>query len=138
MLSQAEQNAFNSFSEKVSNRKDYLQREMTSRWTNISPYGKEIALQYNADKNPDQFLSDISTSLITMLRSTQATGVFVILNSATDEKPALYIRDYDPLLNDYTSSDLYYVYGSANLANNLKIPLDQNVEIPDQPKFDEC
>ncbi|AFA49997.1 diguanylate cyclase precursor [Acetobacterium woodii DSM 1030] len=125
VLSQAEQNAYNSFSEKVSNRKDYLQREMTSRWTNISPYGKEISLQYNADKNPDQFLSDISTSLITMLRSTQATGVFVILNSATDEKPALYIRDYDPLLNDYTSSDLYYVYGSANLANNLKIPLDQ-------------
>lgn len=125
VLSQAEQNAFIAFSEKVNNRKDYLQREMTYNWTNISPYAKEIALQYNTNKNPDQFFADINGSLISMLKSTHTTGAFVVLNDTSEEKPALYLRDYDPFLNDYDNGDLYLVYGPASLANKLNIPLDQ-------------
>ena len=37
VISQAEQNAYNSFAEKVRNRKDYLQREMKYRWMNMDP-----------------------------------------------------------------------------------------------------
>ena len=125
VLSQAEDNAYTYFSEKVSNRKDNLQREMKYHWTNMAPYTKQIAAQYNSEKDPDQFLRDISDSFISMLRSTQATGVFIILTDSSEEKPALYIRDYDPILNDYENSDLYLVYGPAALASDLQIPLDQ-------------
>lgn len=125
VLSQAEQNAYQSFSDKVNTRKSYLQNEIKYNWTNLSSHTQQISDLYSDDKDPDQFLEDISTSLISMLRSTQATGAFVILNDSSSEKPALYIRDYDPNLNDYGKSDLYLVYGPSNLANDHQIPLDQ-------------
>jgi diguanylate cyclase (GGDEF)-like protein len=124
-LSKAEENAFSSFSDKVNNRKDYLQREMKLRWTNMDPYVNQITDQYNTHITSDDFLKNISESLISMLRATQATGAFVILNNPGDEKSALYIRDYDPILNDYNKRDLYMVFGPSGLARDLQIPLDK-------------
>lgn len=125
VLSQAEKNAFDSFDEKVSNRKDYLQREMKYHWTNMNPYMQQIAALYDETETDDQFLEAISESMISMLRATQTTGVFLILNDETREKSALYIRDYDPILNDYDNSDLFMVYGPSSLSKKLRIPLDQ-------------
>ncbi|QOX62617.1 diguanylate cyclase [Anoxybacterium hadale] len=129
VISQAEQNSYNSFSEKVRNRKDYLQREMKYRWMNMDPYVEQISERYDKESNSDQFFLEISDPLISMLRATQVTGVFVILNQkgdAQDEaKEALYIRDYDPVLNDYNNRDLYYIFGPSGLANRLQIPLDR-------------
>ncbi len=127
VIKQAKQNAFSSFSEKVNSRRDYLQREMNFNWSNMDPYMGEIADIYINDNNPDEYLTKISSNLISMLRETQGTGAFVILNKGgTDsEKPAIYIRDYDPYLNNYGNKDLYLIYGSSKLANKLKIPLDQ-------------
>lgn len=125
VLSTAEENAFSSFSSKVNNRKDYLQREMKLRWTNMDPYVDQISGQYSIQEAPEEFLKNISESLISMLRATQVTGAFVILNNPGDEKPALYIRDYDPILNDYNKRDLYMVFGPSGLARDLQIPLDK-------------
>ena len=127
VISQAEQNAFTSFAEKVRNRKDYLQREMKYYWTNMDPYVDQILELYDYDEEPDQFFQDISGPLISMLRTTQTTGVFVILENQAKEKEraALYIRDYDPILNDYDNKDLYLVFGPSGLANDLQVPLDQ-------------
>lgn len=125
VISQAEQNAFTSFSEKVRNRKEYLQREMKYYWTNMNPYVGQIAEQYNDNEEPGQFFEEICEPLIAMLRTTQTTGVFVILDNDDNEKDALYIRDYDPILNDYDNKDLYLIYGPSDIANDLQIPLDQ-------------
>lgn len=126
VISQAEQNAYNSFAEKVRNRKDYLQREMKYRWMNMDPYVEQMSERYKANE-PDEFFSEISDPLISMLRATQVTGVFVILNQNDDNQgnAAVYIRDYDPVLNDYNNRDLYYVFGPSGLANQLQIPLDR-------------
>lgn len=127
VISQAEQNAFTSFTDKVRNRKDYLQREMKYHWTNLDPYVEQISDRYLQEEEPDQFFQDISHSLISMLRTTQATGAFVIMENHADkkEKAALYIRDYDPILNDYDNRDLYLIFGPSGLASNLQMPLDQ-------------
>ena len=50
------------------------------------------------------------------------------MNSEEEEKAAVYIRDYDPVLNDYNNRDLYLVYGPSEFANKLQIPLDQTWE----------
>jgi diguanylate cyclase (GGDEF)-like protein len=125
VISQAEQNAFNSFSEKVRNRKEYLQREMKYYWTNMNPYVGQISDKYSDGEEPGQFFDEIREPLIAMLRTTQTTGVYVILENNDNVKDALYIRDYDPILNDYDNKDLYLIYGPSDIANDLQIPLDQ-------------
>lgn len=125
VISQAEQNSFNSFSEKVTNRKEYLQREMKYYWTNMNPFVGQISELYSDGEESEQFFDEICEPLIAMLRTTQTTGVFVILENNDDEKDALYIRDYDPILNDYDNKDLYLIYGPSGIANDLQIPLDQ-------------
>ncbi len=127
VLKQAEKNAFSSFSDKVTNRRDYLQREMNFNWANLDPYVDQISDEYYDINNPDEYFNNISNYLISMLRTTQATGAFVILDEGGSStiKPALYIRDYDPNLNDYGNKDLYLIHGPSNLGNKLQIPLDQ-------------
>ncbi|MDF2486430.1 MAG: diguanylate cyclase precursor [Herbinix sp.] len=126
VLSQARKNAYSNFSDKVINRKEYLQREMSTRWTNLDPYLNQIAELLPEDPNTDQFFADISEDLISIMRSTQATGAFVILEPDTDQEyPVLYLRDYDPVLNDYGNKDLYMLFGPSEIANNMQIPLDQ-------------
>ena len=126
VISQAEQNAYSSFSDKVKSRTDSLQGEMRYHWTNMDPYMDQISEQYDQEEEPEQYFDRISEVLISMLRTTQATGAFVILEEPSDgsEKPALYIRDYDPRLNDYDNKDLYLVYGPSGIASELQIPLD--------------
>ena len=125
VIDQAEKNAYSSFAEKVRNRRDYLQKEMSYKWINMDPYLEQISDMYRSGDEPDQFFEDISTSLISALRTTQATGIFLIMNSEEAEKSAVYVRDYDPVLNDYNNRDLYLVYGPSEFAHELQIPLDQ-------------
>ncbi|OJV63104.1 MAG: hypothetical protein BGO41_10410 [Clostridiales bacterium 38-18] len=129
VFNQAELNAYQTFYDKVNNRRDYLQREMKNRWTNISPYLMTIrkAVTENADSHDDFFEASVD-ELILMLRTNQVTGAFIILNESRVQDyryPSLYIRDYDPQANGYTDDDLYMVSGPSDLAKNLQIPLDQ-------------
>lgn len=125
VINQAEKNAYSSFAEKVRNRRDYLQKEMSYKWINMDPYLDQISEAYHSEEEPDQYFEDISTSLVSALRTTQATGIFFIMNGKEKEKSAVYIRDYDPVLNDYNNRDLYLVYGPSEFAHKLQIPLDQ-------------
>ncbi len=125
VINQAEKNAYSSFAEKVRNRRDYLQKEMSYKWINMDPYLELISDLYSPGIEPDHFFEDISTTLVSALRTTQTTGIFLIMNSDKEENPAVYIRDYDPVLNDYNNRDLYLVYGPSEFAHKLQIPLDQ-------------
>lgn len=129
VFDQAELNAYQTFYDKVNNRRDYLQREMKNRWTNISPYLMTIRKAVTENQvNHDAFFEASIDELILMLRTNQVTGAFIILNESRVQDyryPSLYIRDYDPLANGYTDDDLYMVTGPSNLAKDLQIPLDQ-------------
>lgn len=135
VLKQAEETAFKSFYEKVNNRKDYLQREMKNRWTNMKPYTEEISeilniFSHNAiafKESRETFFDQCAPVLIAMLRTTMVTGTFVILNdefSGADAHSALYFRDYDPLLNDKSNKDLYLVIGSPEISKKWQIPME--------------
>lgn len=129
VIDEAENNAYMMFHDKVNNRKDYVQREMKNNWTNFDPYVDSIVASISDEKIvTDSFFEQNIPSLIQMLRTTQATGVFVVLTpEGVDRKelPALYLRDYDPLMNSYGVDDIYMVYGPSNLAKEAKLPLDQ-------------
>ncbi len=126
VLSQAQDNAFQSFHDKVQNRNNYIQREMKNRWTNMSPYIERISDNLSDSDNNEAFFESTIDDLIDMLRMTQTTGAFVILEGDQSDYPALYIRDYDPLLNDYSNKDLYMILGSSDLAKEYMIPLDKS------------
>lgn len=128
VLERAKENAFQSFYEKVNNRNNYIQREMKNRWTNIDPYVSEISSELRDNLSSDAYFTLVMDKMINMLRTTQTTGVFIILKDRISEKsdyPALYLRDYDPLLNDYANSDVYMLIGPSELSRNYKMPLDE-------------
>lgn len=128
VLKQAKENAFQLFHEKVANRKEYLQREMKNNWTNFEPYLLNLQDAYGrADGNWDQFFEEALDDMLSMLKSTQTTGAFLILASEEQQEtfPALYLRDYDPLTNSYENEDVYILYGSSELAKENQMPLDQ-------------
>ncbi len=127
VLSQAKKNAYASFSEKVKNRNEYLQREMSNRWTNLNPYLEQIRSAKLDSGNSARYFNEVSDSIISMMRSTMATGAFLILEQKDegDDYDCVYFRDYDPILNDYGNNDLYMIFGPADIAGRLQIPLDQ-------------
>lgn len=128
VLQQAKDNAYESFYEKVKNRNSYIQREMKYRWGNVSPFINEFSSNPNEWKNESAYFNKVMPRLMDMLRTTQATGAFIVLknHSAEDTLPALYIRDYDPLTNDFDNDDLYMLFGPSKLAQDNGIPLDEN------------
>jgi len=134
VLSQAQENAFQSFHDKVYNRNDNVQREMKNRWTNMTPYIQEFSKKLSENSSSKYFFDSSIKNLIDMLRTTQTTGAFIILKDKSTY-PSLYIRDYDPLLNDYTNKDLYLILGPSDLAKDQKIPMDQTWKY--DMKFDE-
>lgn len=129
VFEQAEKNAYQSFYDKVNNRKEYVQREMKNRWTNLDPYVSTIEKSIASDNfDSDQIFKDMMDQLIAMLRTTQVTGAYIILEHTginDNRYPALYIRDYDPLSNIYSDDDIYMISGPSELAKDYQIPLDQ-------------
>lgn len=135
VLKQSRENVYSAFRDKVVSRTNYIQSEMDNRWTNLEYYVKELSAQmstidFNTTKiDRDQFLYDVSNTLIEMLRSTGTTGSFLILNdNLTIEgmHHSVYIRDYDPQTNSENNEDLYLVYGPSSISKGFQIPLDRN------------
>ncbi len=131
-----ENNAFGLFAEKIRTRKNYIESELHNRWSNIDSYITEITKVYNHKSFSDMdmseaqsvaLLDEITPTLVNMLRSTATTGAFVILNDNINENAshsALYIKDYDPSLNDTEeSTDIYVKVGSTDIAKKYNLPL---------------
>lgn len=130
VLKQAKENAFKSLSSVVSSRRNFLELEMRNRWTNIDTFAVQIS-ELVGDLSPEDTLnfdmSSLSDDLIAMLRTSKATGAYVILTGTGEHgQPALYFRDYDPVMTSYSNNDLYMIMGSSEVARDLKIPLDQS------------
>lgn len=129
VIDQAVKNAYQSFHDKVGNRRDYVQNEMKNKWTNLEPYLANIRkLLSTSGTDAKSFFGAAAKQLVPLLRASQATGVFIVLDPDFDgghDFPALYLRDYDPLMNPYGNDDIYMVYGPPELAESLMIPMDQ-------------
>ncbi len=140
VLEQSELNAYQLFHDKVQSRKDYVQREMKNKWINFDSYLSNIKkLLHGKEGEAGYFDEDIMLELIAMLRTTEATGAYIVMvpdGEIQQDLPALYIRDYDPLTNSNGNEDLYMVVGPAVLARNAKMPMDQiwrhNLRINDE------
>ncbi len=133
------ENSFNILNQKVESRKDYLQNEMIQHWSNVGESEtiinssileklKRKGLTVN-DLNSNsqitaELLNDISSDVVFMLRKNYVTGAFLILNTNSEEKPGIYVRDLDPNSNPSDNSDLLMERGPASIARNLGIPLD--------------
>ena len=133
VIKNARLNAFEIFQNKTESRKEYLELEMKHRWTNIDPFLRQISdnLSQSYDSNY-LLIHSLTENVIDMLRASQATGAFFVLIDETEENgiknpihPAIHIRDYDPLANDYDNKDLYMITGPSEIAKEYKLPLDQ-------------
>lgn len=127
IISQAKDNAYQSFSEKTRNRKNYLQSDMLNRWANIDLYAEQISqeLAVLGDSSVPEasqvgtFFDAASPTLISMLRESAATDAFIVLNddtTADSTHSAIYFRDYGPLVDGKQNSDLRLLVGPTEIS----------------------
>lgn len=143
------QNAFDILTERVINRKNYLQNEMIQRWSNLGETVEEIeeGVSFVLDKNkitieeliksPEmsmEVLNYVSEDIIYLLRKNSVTGAFIILDNGEvtrdfahekdNLKYGLYIRDLDPKYNSNDTSDLLLERAPASITKKLGIAMD--------------
>lgn len=135
------------FYEKVSNRKNYLENEMLTRWSNVNSTVEEInhtaqrlidtnviSLKTLDDSSEDclPLLKKSSSKLINLMRTNQVTGVFVVLNTDNlkekkekgifENKPGIYLRDFDPSsIPSKKNEDLLFKYAPKALTQSMNI-----------------
>lgn len=135
------------FYEKVSNRKNYLENEMLTRWSNVNSTveeinntaqklikEKKISLKTLDDSSEYclPLLEKSSSKLIRLMRTNQVTGAFIVLNTDNLEKekaqgvfknkPGIYLRDFDPLSTpSKKNQDLLFKYAPKELTQSMNI-----------------
>lgn len=135
------------FYEKVNNRKNYLENEMLTRWSNINSTAQTInditqklldTKQISLDTLDDgsdyclPLLEQCCSKLISLMRTNQVTGAFIALNTDNLEeqkeqgifknKPGIYLRDFDPLSTpSKENQDLLFKYAPKELIQNMNI-----------------
>lgn len=146
-VEQLRTNAFDILTERVNNRKNYLQNEMIQRWSNMgeavdSFQTKIQTLLDDADASPEHLtvssslsvtvLEKLSEDMILLLRRNGVTGVFVVLEGdGSADKTGLYLRDMDPKSSPADNSDLLVERGPSSLVRRLGFATD----IFWQPRF---
>lgn len=135
------------FYEKVSNRKNYLENEMLTRWANVNNTVQEInnttqklidTKKISLDTLDDgseyctPLLRKVSSKLIRLMRANQVTGTFIVLNTDNleekkeegifENKPGIYLRDFDPTSTpSKKNQDLLFKYAPKDLTQGMNI-----------------
>nr|WP_296189698.1 diguanylate cyclase [uncultured Anaerobutyricum sp.] len=135
------------FYEKVSNRKNYLENEMLTRWANVNNTVQEInnttqklidTKKISLDTLDDgseyctPLLRKVSSKLIRLMRANQVTGAFIVLNTDNleekkeegifENKPGIYLRDFDPTSTpSKKNQDLLFKYAPKALTQSMNI-----------------
>lgn len=135
------------FYEKVSNRKNYLENEMLTRWANVNNTVQEVnnitqkqleekKISLDTLDEGSQYctslLEKVSSKLIRLMRTNQVTGAFIVLNTDNLEKekaqgifknkPGIYLRDLDPLSTpSKKNQDLLFKYAPKQLTQSMNI-----------------
>ena len=135
------------FYEKVSNRKNYLENEMLTRWANVNNTVQEInnttqklidTKKISLDTLDDgseyctPLLRKVSSKLIRLMRANQVTGAFIVLNTDNleekkeegifENKPGIYLRDFAPTSTpSKKNQDLLFKYAPKALTQSMNI-----------------
>lgn len=151
-------NERNIFHERVVNRKNYLEEKMRIRWGDIEASAIEVNRmtqrlldtgiisldsldKSSADSLP--LLEKAGHVLISLIRSNEVTGAFLILNTdnleqmsqagSYEDKPGLYLHDYDPISRAWErNQDLLWSYAPAEFIREQEFATDEGWK----PKFD--
>lgn len=139
--------AYNMFTEKTENRKNYVESMLTGKMTPVYETVTDIsrkvdelleekgmsASDISADKALNKEIISLSSEgLIELLRQDSVNDVFIILDSGTlydtpdsDKNTGLYIRDLDTEFNGTSGrQDLLVEMGSSDIAEALGLSLD--------------
>ena len=135
------------FYEKVSNRKNYLENEMLTRWANVNNTVQEVnnttqklldskKISMNTLDDGSEYcmplLKKVSSKLIRLMRTNQVTGAFIVLNTDNleekkeqgifENKPGVYLRDLDPTSTpSKKNQDLLFKYAPKELTQSMNI-----------------
>ncbi len=149
ILPRMEENAYSLLTQRTKSSADSLLNAMTQRWSRLDSVKRRIVdhveklllekkaawadVHANAILN-EQLITALAPDLISVLRSNNVTGAFLVLDgagvqnhTAREVRAGLYIRDLDPG-NDaayaFTGSDLLMERGLSSISKSLNIPLD--------------
>ena len=94
VVSQAQENAYQIFDEKVVNRADNLENEMRNVWTDFDHHTDEISRYFTelrADKgagteDAGQILNDMAPLVMDAMYYTKTTGAFLILDNGNEKE----------------------------------------------------
>lgn len=143
-------NERNIFHERIVNRKNYLEEEMRTRWSDVGDsvsrvnritenllHNGEITMDTLDDGSEESMplLEQAAQELIALIRTNKVTGAFLVLNTEDLEtlseegiykdKPGLYLRDYDPSSGSWErDKDLLWDYAPAEFIRNQELALD--------------
>lgn len=138
-IKQLKNNALDILEEKVSNRKNILENDLTQSWSNIDGSVNKVLettttiLNENKATTTDiKFQNPLSQSLLSsyvpellyMLRKNAVSGAFVVLEGDQTEKDGLWIRDTNPQSNPNDYSDLLIERGPSEIIKNLNIGMN--------------
>lgn len=98
----------------------------------------------NSSSDCEPLLTEVAEELMSMLRTSRATGAFLILNTeqeipqeACEKKPGIYIRDEDPLaMISGTNQDILLERGPAYIVRTLGISADSSWMPQIEPRED--
>lgn len=136
-IREIQENSYTYFSSQVESRKVYLESQMKNVWTNFGDYSEHISQMlalYQEQELPEDeknqaALRAAAPYLLDILNTTKTTGVFLILDSAMENKdqhPAIYIRNADV---DKAGSDnftLNLLAGPMDVARDNGITTNEN------------
>lgn len=134
-ISRLNDNSFDILTERTSSRRNYLQNSMV-RWSSLKQ--TENAVNAAADnilaaqgvspekidmETSSRILDSVSGDIIALLRSNSVTDAFIVLNSDSEVKQGLYLRDLDPTTNSEDNSDLQIEHAPPSVTKKLGISL---------------
>ncbi len=146
VLSHINQNAVDLLSEQTYDHQQYLENEMTQRWSDLAQ-SEHIVLEtfrtvmQQYDVGPGATLNDTeiqeamiraaAPELLYLLYRNQVTGAYLILDGPADtertgNRAGFYIRDQNLEQNDAAATSLAVMRGSVAAAADLGIPLSEN------------
>ena len=140
------ENSYDIFNQKIITRKNYLEYEMISRWSNLTEIEQKVQAHFSSvlaennagfediETNSDlavELLRSSSADVIELLRRNSVTGAFLILegtpvtdDSGNSVKNGLYFRDMDPSSTSEDNSDILIERAPTTLTKELSIPMD--------------
>lgn len=137
VITEMKRSAFDFLRGRVETRAAFLESQMRKHWSSFAPTAEKMRNLWNqtrresalpTDEMELKFLSDAMPRMIAMLRSTSATGVFLILNDDSKNAgafPAVYLRDYDPAHGAAMNDDLYLLNGPPEISRQFQISTER-------------